>query len=98
MRTLELAIRFHGECKKLNVKYYLKDQIERSSSSVALNLSEGNYRRTSKDRRRFFQISYASLKETQTALRLMDEPPQSLLHLADHIGASLYRLIKNMPS
>ncbi|MBT6515949.1 four helix bundle protein [bacterium] len=93
-RTLNLAIEFHRECQKLKMKAYLKSQLERATSSVALNLSEGNSRFSTKDRKRFFHISYASLKEAEVALLLASIPSDSLFNLSNHLGGSIYKLIK----
>ena len=48
-RTLNLAIELHQQCRKLKAPAYLKDQLNRASSSVALNLGEGRGKRTVKD-------------------------------------------------
>ncbi|MCK5072428.1 MAG: four helix bundle protein [Bacteriovoracaceae bacterium] len=93
-KTLNLSIQFHKECQKLKMKSYLKSQLERATSSVALNLSEGNARFSLKDRRRFFQIAYASLKEAEVALLLASISSKKLLDLSDHLGACLYNLIR----
>jgi four helix bundle protein len=93
-RVLELAINFHKECQKLKMKAYLKSQLERATSSVALNLSEGNSRFSTKDRKRFFQIAYSSLKEAETALTLAEVTSTRLFSISDHIGGSIYKLIK----
>lgn len=92
--VLNQAIEFHQECQKLKIKSYLKSQLERATSSVALNISEGNARSTDKDRKRFFQIAYSSLKEAETALLLASIHSTKLFTLSDHIGGSLYKLIK----
>ncbi|MBT3981550.1 MAG: four helix bundle protein [Bacteriovoracaceae bacterium] len=93
-RVLELAIEFHRESQELRMKAYLKSQLERASSSVALNLSEGNARQATKDRRRFFVIAYSSLKEAETALKLAGVDSQRLFSLADHLGGSINKLIR----
>ena len=58
-KTLLLSIELHKQCRKLVVPSYLKDQLLRSSSSVALNLSEGKGRRTFKEQKRFFDIAFS---------------------------------------
>ncbi len=94
-KTLNLAIELHSECKKLTVPTYLRDQLLRASSSVALNLGEGRGKRTVKDQRRFFDISFGSLRETQVILKLIDAP-NSTVELADTTAAHLFCLLKSM--
>jgi len=47
---------------------FLADQLKRASSSILLNLAEGNHRRTRKERRRFFNIAQASAAEVAAIL------------------------------
>ena len=49
---------------------YLIDQQRRAMASVVLNLAEGNARRTHSERRRFFEISRASLAEVSACIDL----------------------------
>lgn len=101
-KTLELAIEFHKIVMAQKVKGNLGDQLSRASSSIALNLSEGNARGSSKDKRNFFQNAYASLRECQTAFKLIDMKDEQILKSADQLGAHLYKLvnseIKNSPN
>ena len=92
-RTYDLAVLLYRECVKIKMPHYLKDQLLRASSSVALNLSEGRAKRSAKDERRFFDIAFGSLKETQTILNLA-QAPQSVVALADTTAAHLYKLIQ----
>ena len=96
-KTLILAIELHHECKKLPVPRYLRDQLLRSSSSVALNLSEGKGRFGKKDQKRFFDYAFGSLRETQTCLKLAGAPKEVII-LADKTAAHLYKLLKSQPS
>ena len=89
-RTLEIAICQYKEIKALKLKGEVRSQIERAALSVVLNLSEGNAKFKAKDKRRFFNISYASQKEVQTILLL--EEITSLYRISDSLGAHLYRL------
>ena len=50
---------------------FLADQLRRAMSSVVLNAAEGNARVSTKERRRFFQISRASLAEVSACVDLM---------------------------
>lgn len=50
---------------------YLVDQLKRALASAILNLSEGNGRRSQKERARFFDISLASIAETASAIDIL---------------------------
>lgn len=89
-RTLELAIKHYHQIKALKLKGEIRSQIERAALSVCLNLSEGNAKEKQKDRRRFFNISYASQKEIQTHLIIVGL--KQSYQLADSLAAHLYRL------
>jgi len=64
--------------------------------SVALNLAEGSGRATKKDQKRFFDIAFASLRESQAVLDLGSSPPSQALECADKLAAHLYCLIKSV--
>ena len=49
----------------------IKDQIERASSSISLNIAEGNGRFSHKDRGKFFEISLSSAFECAACLDVM---------------------------
>ncbi len=93
-RTYELARIYFKECQKVRVAAFLRNQLDRAASSIVLNLAEGNGRRTTGDRKHFFQIAYGSLKETQAILDISDASPTTLA-MADSLGAHLFRLIQN---
>ncbi len=94
-RTLELAIQFNDLAENVRVTGHLRDQLVRASSSIALNLSEGNAKPSVKEKKRFYQIAYASLKECQTIFRLLKLNDPKIETTADHLGASLYKLMKS---
>ena len=89
-RTLDLAIKQYQEIKKLKLKGEVRFQIERAALSVCLNLQEGNAKFTQKDRRRFFNIAYASQCEVQLVLKL--EMVTELQELSHYVGGHCYRL------
>lgn len=95
-RTLNLAIELYRQCQKLKAPAYLKDQLNRASSSVALNLGEGRGKRTIKDQGRFYYNAFGSLKETQVILKLIPNAPDHITQLADKTAAHLYCLLKSM--
>ncbi len=65
-RTLVLSEKFYGLSEETDLRGNLRDQLLRASSSIALNLSEGNAKSSIKEKKRFYGIAYASLKECQT--------------------------------
>ena len=94
-RTYQLSLQFYQSCVKLKLPTHLKDQLMRASSSVSLNLAEGSAKPTKRDQMKFYFISFGSLRECQAILSLHGHPSTELIDLADHIGASLYRLTKS---
>lgn len=94
-RTLDLAIEFHEKVERIGYAGNLRDQLMRAASSIALNLAEGNSKSSVKEKKRFYQTAYGSLKECQTIFVLMKNKDQGLDQLADHLGASLYKLTKS---
>src|SRR3954463_11476005 len=91
-RSYQLAVKLYKDCKLVILPGDLKNQMMRAASSVALNLSEGNGRRTKKDREKYFTYAMASTRELQA---MLDLEPESLEHLRDkldHLAASIYKL------
>lgn len=89
-RTLELAVKQYQEVKKLKLKGEIRSQIERAALSVCLNLQEGNAKFSQKDRRRFFNIAYASQCEVQLILKL--EKITALEGISYSVGGHCYCL------
>jgi four helix bundle protein len=94
-KTLDLAIEYHDAISKLNAVGHLRDQLHRSASSIALNLSEGNAKPSLNEKRRYYQIAYGSLKESETTLKLLKINDSNLIAHADHLGASIYKLMNS---
>ncbi len=94
-RTYDLAVQFYRHLISLEFPRHLKDQLMRAASSIALNLAEGDARRTTADRLRFFNIAFGSLKECQAILDLNGAGQFEAAELADKLAAHLYRLLKN---
>lgn len=91
-RTLELAIQYYGVLEKIEIPHHLKEQLNRASSSVALNLSEGNAKLSFKDKKRIYQIALGSFRESQTILQLAKVADPELANLGNTLGAHLYKL------
>lgn len=89
-KTFELALTFYRNCQNLEIKNRnIRDQFERASLSIVLNISEGYGRATEKDRRRFYVIAFGSLRETQCLLKIMNQ--NQLLKESDTVAACLYQ-------
>ncbi|MBT3524828.1 MAG: four helix bundle protein [Bdellovibrionales bacterium] len=96
-RTFQLSVTFYQECQKMKLSRHLKDQMDRASSSIALNISEGYGKATYRDQRKYFHIALGSLRESQSILILSSLVNTKAYQVADRLGASLYCLIKAPP-
>ena len=96
-KAFRLAKELYHVCEKLRVPLHLKEQLSRSSSSIALNLAEGSSRRTFKDQNRFYYIAYSSATETEANLLLANVTDPKVLDLADHVCRILNRLVNRKP-
>ena len=90
-----IAVEFYHLAQRLTLPRHLKDQLDRASSSVVLNLAEGAARETKRDQRRFFSIALGSLRESQAILDITLSSPEAVRECADKLGAHLYRLVQN---
>ena len=66
---------------------YLVDQLKRALCSALLNLVEGNQRRSTKERKRFFEISRASISEVAGVI--------DLAHLLEFISDQEQNILKS---
>src|SRR3954469_9168906 len=89
-RSYNLAIQLYKDCQKLKLSTIAKDQFERASLSIPLNLAEGAAKPTEKDRMKFYFIALGSTREVQTLLSLFGS--EELNNKADVLAAHLYRL------
>ena len=93
-RSYQLALRFYREVSTLRLPSHLKSQLLRAASSIALCLAEGYGRKTFPDKTRFYTMALGSLRESQAVLQLGNVAAPATLDLADHLGASLYKLTR----
>lgn len=93
-RSLELAIELYQDCKKIKLSYAMKDQLIRASSSIALNLAEGNQRNTIRDKRRFINMALTSLHEVQCLIKL--EGLEQIESKANSLGGMIFCLNRNL--
>ena len=77
----------------------IADQVIRSASSVPANLAEG-HGRSGRDRHHFWRIAYASAKEVDTHLRLLEmagaingKKAEQSLQTFDEVRAMTWRLL-----
>jgi len=89
-RSYQLALELYNQCDQIKAKTFLKDQLERASLSVVLNLAEGSAKPTAKDRARFYAIAYASLREVQSLLQILKQ--NEVFKSADELGGMIYKL------
>jgi four helix bundle protein len=92
-RSYHLAIEFYRECRKVELKPSLRDQLLRASESIILNLAEGSAKPTAKDRARYYAIALGSFRESQAILSLANQ--LDLLMQYDRLGGCLYRLSRS---
>lgn len=87
---------------KTNQRHYrLKEQLESASTSIALNIAEGNGRYSKKEFIQFLYIARGSLYETITLLTIFhrkkwitDAKIEGIKNSGDEIGKMLSGLIK----
>ena len=89
-RTYQLAKDFYISAKRLTLSGAMKDQFDRASLSIMLNLAEGSAKPTKKDQRKFYFIAFGSLREVQSLLDLIQD--EELIKGADILAAHLYKL------
>ena len=94
-RTFIKAVEFYRLSKTLCLPYHLKEQLNRASSSIALNLAEGRGKASKKDQLRFFHIAMGSVRESQAILILAELTDSECYTALDSVAAHLYKLIKN---
>jgi four helix bundle protein len=92
--AFQIATEFHWACKALVLRYAMKDQLVRASSSIALTLAEGAGKRTPAEQRHFYSMALASLRECQAVVHIEKIEDPDLNQLADRLGAMLYKLVK----
>ena len=79
---------------KLRVPAHLKGQLQRASSSVALNLAEGSAKPSPRERAKFYRISLGSFRECEAILQLLDVRNAEISELTDKLARHLYKLCK----
>ncbi|MBL6989950.1 MAG: four helix bundle protein [Bacteriovoracaceae bacterium] len=93
-RTYQLSVKFYHRAQRLSLPRHLKEQMNRASSSVCLNLAEGSGKMTLNDKRKFYSISLGSLRECQAILDLSSNTNPELIQLASYVGACIFKLCR----
>lgn len=70
-KSLEFLKWLNVVLSKVEKRYSVYDQLERASTSIILNISEGNGKFTSKERCRYFDISRGSALECSAGLDIL---------------------------
>ncbi len=69
--ALKFAARVEPIIEKLPAKLAAKDQLDRASTSIVLNIAEGNGKRSHPDRCRYFDIARGSALESAACLDVL---------------------------
>ena len=90
-RCYQMAKEIHQLTEKLPIKGEVRSQLSRATLSIVLNLAEGSGKFEKKEQKRFFKIAFASIRETQAILDLLEN--QEVVAKVDSLAAATWRLI-----
>lgn len=93
-KSYKLAVQFYREARAQSAPRHLKDQLMRAASSVALNLSEGSAKKSSADRRRFYEIALGSCRECEAIVELLEPNSLPLKAPVDILARHIYNLVR----
>lgn len=98
LKVYQLALKFnefaHKICSRLP-KSDIRDQLDRASNSIVLNIAEGNGKYSKKDRCRYFDISFGSSLESAGCLDILFV--RKLISSDEqHIGKSMLKELVSM--
>jgi four helix bundle protein len=75
LKVYQLSLEFnqyaHKICSKLDYRSDIKNQLDRASNSILLNIAEGNGKYSKKDKCRFFDISVGPSFECASCLDIL---------------------------
>src|SRR3989338_9191400 len=91
-RTCNMARALYLKCKELKLKGEARNQLERASLSIVLNLAEGSGKLSAGEKKRFYGIALGSMREVQALVSLFGTP--EMADQADHLAACLWNLIR----
>ncbi len=70
-KALEFIVWIQPILSKLDYRSDIRNQLERASNSILLNIAEGNGKFTDKDRCRYFDISKGSVLESSSCIDII---------------------------
>ena len=91
-RSYQLAVQFYRLAQGQRAPRHLRDQLLRAASSAVLNLSEGSAKRSSADRRRFYEIGLGSIRECEAIVELLHPSSTLLAEPIDKLARHVYKL------
>jgi len=70
-KSIEFVAWAQSTTEKLPSKYSVRDQLDRASTSIPLNIAEGNVKASDRDRCRYLQIANGSAVECSACLDVL---------------------------
>jgi four helix bundle protein len=93
-RTYQLALELNKKSQLVRLRAPYKNQFERAVLSIALNLAEGSAKQSNNDRRRFYEIAFGSIRETQAIVEILNL--ETLRPLTDQLAANCHCLCRSL--
>src|SRR5207237_9737961 len=87
----DLATKLYDSLEPIALKPTLKDQLDRASQSIVLNLAEGSGKPTERERKRFYSIAFGSIREVQAIAQVGRIEDKQTLATLDHLAACVFR-------
>ena len=95
-RSYQLAVEFYRRVKHQRAPYFLRNQLLRAASSIALNLGEGSAKRSQADRRRFYEFALGSVRECEAVASLLGDRALHLREPLDKLARHVFRLVQSL--
>ena len=96
-RSYQASVALYHKVSVLKLPRHLSDQVQRASSSVALNLAEGAGKTSFLEKKKFYTSALASLREVQAVLELARLRDEVIITEASQLGGMIYKLIQWRP-
>ncbi len=98
LRTQQLSADLYNKIMSLEMPRMLKTQLEKSASSIYLNLLEANETNTFNSKRMSYKFAYISLKECRLLMNRNKLNDESLLDIISLLNEKLTKLNLRMYS